>query len=220
MGTSLLWKTDAQLHDAVQYQLEWEPEINAREIGVAASDGVVTLTGFVNTYAEKLAAERAAKRVYGVQAVANDLHVKLRDERTDSEIAKDALHSLQSHTAVPRDVKVTVRDGFVALEGTLDWMYQKRAAESAVKYLKGVKGVSNLIHLIPPVSTGQVKAKIEEALRRNAEVDSRRIRVEAEDSTVTLSGNVRSWAERQEAERAAWGAPGVTRVANHIIVTP
>ena len=220
MGTSLLWKTDAQLHDAVQYQLEWEPEINAREIGVAASDGVVTLTGFVKTYAEKLAAERAAKRVYGVQAVANDLHVKLGDERTDSEIAKDALHALQSHTGVPRDVRVTVRDGFLTLEGTLDWMYQKRAAESAVKYRKGVKGVSNQIHIRPPVSTGQVKAKIEEALRRSAEVDARRICVEAEDSTVTLSGNVRSWAEKQEAERAAWAAPGVTKVESHIVVTP
>ena len=220
MGPTLLRKTDAQLRDAVYHQLEWEPEINASAIGVTASDGVITLTGLVNSYPQKIAAERAAMRVHGVRVLANDLHVNLRDEYSDPEIAKDALQALQSHTSIPNELKVTVREGFLTLEGTVAWMYQKLAAESAVKYLKGVKGVSNLIHIKPTVSTGEVKTKIEEALRRSAEVDAGRILVEAESSTITLSGNVRSWAERQEAERAAWAAPGVTRVENHIVVTP
>ena len=221
MGTSLLWQTDTQLHDAVQRQLDWDPEIPAHDIAVTASDGVITLTGFVNTYAEKLAAEQTVKRVRGVRAVANDIQAKVRDERTDPEIAKDAVQALRTHTSVPNQITVTVRDGFLTLEGTVEWMYQKGAAGSAVMYLKGVKGVSNLIRISPTVSTaGQVTTKIEEAHRRSAEVDARRIRVNVEKRTVTLSGDVHSWAERQEAERAAWGAPGVTHVENRIVVTP
>ena len=161
MGTSLLWQTDTQLHDAVQRQLDWDPEINARDIGLTTSDGVITLTGFVNSYAEKLAAEQTVKRVRGVRAVADDIQVRLRDERTDPEIAKDAVQALRNHTSVPNQITVTVRHGFLTLEGTVEWMYQKAAAGSAVMYLKGVKGVSNLIHISPTVTTGQVKAKIE-----------------------------------------------------------
>lgn len=220
MGTSLLWQTDTQLHDAVQRQLDWDPEINAREIGLTASDGVITLTGFVNSYAEKLAAEQTVKRVRGVRAVADDIQVRLRDERTDPEIAKDAVHALETHTSVPTQITVTVRHGFLTLEGTVEWMYQKAAAGSAVMYLKGVKGVSNLVRISPMATPGQVKTKIEEALKRCAEIDARQVHVEAEDGTVTLSGNVRSWAERHEAERAAWAAPGVAKVQNHIAVTP
>ena len=220
MGTSLLWQTDTQLHDAVQRQLDWEPEFNAHDIAVTASDGVIALTGFVNSYAEKLAAEQTVKRVRGVRGVANDIQVKLRDERTDPEIAKDAVHALRTHTSVPNQITVTVRNGFLTLEGTVEWMYQKAAAGSAVMFLKGVKGVSNRILISPAASTGEVKTKIEEALRRSAEVDARRVRVDVDHSTVTLSGDVHSWTEKQEAERAAWAAPGVTHVENHIAVTP
>jgi osmotically-inducible protein OsmY len=220
MGTSLLWQTDSQLHDAVQRQLEWDPEIDARGIAVTASDGVVTLTGFIDGYATKLAAEQAVKRVRGVRAVANDLQVTIPNERTDPEIAKDAVHALRAHTSVPNQVTVTVRDGLLTLEGSVEWMYQRAAAASAVMYLKGVRGVSNLIRINPVATTDQVSLKIEEALRRSAEVDARRIHVKVEHSTVTLSGGVHSWAERQEAERAAEAAPGVTHVENFIVVTP
>jgi osmotically-inducible protein OsmY len=220
MGTSLLWQTDTQLHDAVQRQLDWDPEIDATGIAVTASDGVVTLTGFVGSYAAKLAAEQTVKRVRGVRAVANDLQVAIRDERTDPEIAKDAVHALSTHTSVPKHVTVTVRDGFVTLEGAVDWMYQRAAAASAVMHLKGVKGVSNLIRITPVASISEVGIRIEDALRRSAEVDARRIHVKVENSTVTLTGAVHSWAERQEAERAAASAPGVTHVENFIVVTP
>jgi osmotically-inducible protein OsmY len=160
MGTSLLWQTDGQLHEAVQRQLDWEPNINAEEIALLASDGVITLIGFVNTYGEKLAAEQAVKRVRGVRAVANDIHVRLLNERSDPDIAKDVVHALQSHTEVPRSVTVTVRDGLVTLDGTVEWNYQRTAAESAVRHLKGVKGVSNAIYIEPVASPGQVQTLI------------------------------------------------------------
>jgi len=147
MGRSLAWRTVTQLHDSVRLRLDEDPAIRARDIAVVASDGVITLTGFVDSYAEKIAAEQAVKRVRGVRGVANDIEVKLQDERTDPEIAKDAVRSLESHTSVPNRVTVTVRHGLVTLEGTVDWMYQKDAAESAVSCLKGVRGVSNWIRI-------------------------------------------------------------------------
>jgi osmotically-inducible protein OsmY len=220
MGTSLLWKTDSHLHEVVRRQLDEDPAIRAHDIAIVASEGVITLTGFVDSYAEKVAAEETVKRVRGVRAVANDVEVKVRDERTDSEIAKEAIHSLESHTSVPDRVTVTVNRGFLTLEGAVEWMYQKDAAESAVKYLKGVRGVSNLIRISQTAATVEVRTRIEEALHRNADVDASRVRVEADNGTVTLSGCVRSWMERQEAERAAWSSPGVARVENHLIVAP
>ena len=220
MGTSLLWQTDTQLHDAVRRRLDGESILNAHQIAVTASDGVIALTGFVNNYAEKVAAEQTVKRVRGVRGVANDIQVKLRDQWTDPEIAEDAVHALRTHTSVPNRITVTVREGFLTLEGTVERMFQKTAAGSAVMYLKGVKGVSNRIHISPAASAVEVKTKIEEALRRSPEVEARRILVDVEHSTVTLSGDVHSWSERQDAERAAWAAPGVTDVQNHIAVTP
>jgi osmotically-inducible protein OsmY len=152
MGTSLAWQTDSQLHDAVQRQLDWGSGLNAKEIAVLASEGIITLTGFVNTYAEKLAAEEAVKRVRGVRGLANDIQIKPSDERSDPDIAKDAVHSLQSRPDLPRSVSVTVRDGFLTLEGSVEWNCQRTAAESVVRHVEGVKGVSNAIYIKPVAS--------------------------------------------------------------------
>jgi osmotically-inducible protein OsmY len=215
--------TDKEIQQEVLRELEWEPQVNSTEIGVAVKDGIITLSGFVDSYVKKYNAERAAKRVYGVKAVANDLEVKLPSgaERTDPEIAQAAVKALESRFMVPHDqIKVTVRNGWITLEGTVKWQFQKQAAESAVRQLTGVKGITNMIEVRPPVSAADVKAKIEEALRRSAELDARRITVETEGSKITLRGTVRAWAEREAAERAAWSAPGVTSVEDLITVTP
>ena len=222
MATRTQTRSDNSLRDDVLLELKWDPKISsASDIAVAVKDGVVTLSGFVPSFWEKDAAEKAVKRVYGVKGVANDIEVKLFWQRTDPEIARAAVRELESHVSISADrIKVTVKDGWVTLEGTVDWEYQKSLAESAMKKLKGVSGVTNKIQVTPKASAAEVKSKIEEALRRSAEVDARRITVKIEGSRVKLYGSVSSWAERDEAERAACSALGTTMVENHILVNP
>jgi osmotically-inducible protein OsmY len=212
---------DKELRDAVQRQIEWEPEITSEDISVAVHDHIVSLTGFVHAYMEKVAAEKAAKRVYGVKAVANDIEVKLGIEKSDPEIAREAVEALHRNYSVPDErIKVMVKDGQVVLEGSVDWHYQKQAAEAAIRDLAGVKGVSNDLQVKAGVTPQDVQTKIEAALRRSAEVDARRVIVRTHNGVVELSGYVRSWAEKDEAGDAAWAAPGVRHVDNRIIVTP
>lgn len=215
--------TDRDLQQNVQNALDWEPSIESTEIGVSVDNGIVTLRGDVHSYAEKSAAERVALRVYGTKAVANDINIRLisRYERTDTEIAQAAVSALKWNTMVPADkVNLAVSNGWITLTGTVDWQYQRHAAERTVRDLMGVKGVTNNITLKPHVQAGDVQSKIEAAFKRSAEIDARRVNVTASDGKIILSGNVRSWAERQEAERAAWAAPGVTRVEDRITVVP
>lgn len=215
-------KTDTQLHRDVADELLWEPSVRGSEIGIAVKDGVVTLSGTASSFAEKYAAERAVERVRGVMAVANDVEVKLpvSFKRSDTDIAHACVNALRWDIQVPDDkIKSIVADGWVTLEGDVEWQFQRQAAERAVRYLSGVKGVTNHIAVKPKAASSmEVSQKIKDALRRSAEDDAAKISVEAKDGHVTLKGQVRSYAERADAERAAWAAPGVTVVDDRLAI--
>ncbi len=221
MTIATLIRIDEEIQKDVLAELKWDAQVQPNEIGVAVKDGVVTLTGWVDSYLKKWAAEDAAHRVSGVRAVANEIEVKLATERTDADIAAAAVRALEWDSSVPADtIKVTVSKGWVTLRGEVEWQYQKEDAERIVRRLSGVKGVSNLITIKPSVTPAELKEKIEDALVRNAEIDADRITVEVQGGKAILKGTVRSWAEREAAERAAWSAPGITSVDNRIQVEP
>jgi osmotically-inducible protein OsmY len=212
-------KTNIELQRDVMEKLAWELSIDAASIRVSADEGIVTLSGGVRSFAEKWAAERAAQRVGGVRAVTDQIVVTLPGDshQSDTDIARTAANSLNWNVAVPRDrVKVLVKDGFITLDGNVDFYYQKAAAEAAVRHLTGVRDVYNQLSVKPVVMAADVKSKIEKALERAAEVDAQKIQVEAHNHRVILRGEVRTWLEREEAERAAWAAPGVSAVQNDI----
>jgi osmotically-inducible protein OsmY len=216
-------KTDAELQHDVMDELKWEPSIKAAEIGVGVTDGVVTLSGYVDSYYKKWAAERAAARVFGVKAVAEAIRVRYPDslKQSDEDIALSASNILEWNVLVPHErIKIQVQDGVVTLSGEVDWWYQKNETQEAVRYLAGVVSVNNQITIKPKVKPLDIKDKIKSAFQRNALLDSRRITIETRDGWVILRGSVRSWTERAEAQWVAFAAPGVSEVENNIIISP
>lgn len=217
-------KSDRQIRDDVEAALDWDPSFDSRKIGVAVKDGVVTLSGHVNTFPDRLAAQKATLSVIGVKAIANEIEINLPldAKRSDTDIASAAMIALKSNISVPSDqVKITVQDGWISLTGKVDWWYQKNAAEMAVHYLRGVRGVSNNLTISAPptkVSSSEVRSKIESAFQRQAHLYAQKIKVAVEGNTVTLEGEVPTWQERWEAETAAWSAPGVSKVQDHLVI--
>lgn len=220
MSTATLTEKDVRVRDAVLQQLEWDPAVDASGTGVTAHGGAVTLTGSINTYAGKLAAERAAKRVYGVRAVANDLEVTLGAGRTDADIAADAATMLKLHNEIPDSVQAAVHYGHVTLTGTVDWHYQRVQAEKAVRYIHGVRQVADRITVVPRAAGRDMRKRIAQALYRNATLDAKHIDVTVTGSVVHLKGTATTWLQRDAAERAAYDAPGITVVDNQIVVDP
>jgi len=216
-------KTDSELQQDVMDELKWEPTIKAAEMGVGVKDGVVTLSGYVDTYGEKSAAARAVARVFGVKGVAEELKVRLPGsfERPDEDIAHAAANVLQWNVWIPYDkIKVKVENGWITLSGEVDRWYQKDTAGDAVRNLIGVRGLSNNILINATAKAIDVKDGIERAFQRNALLDARRITVETSGGKVILRGSVRNWAEREQVQWAAWAAPGVSEVESHITFSP
>jgi len=214
---------DQELREAVEKALDWEPIVDARGIGVAVKDGVVTLSGHVPNYPQKREAEKVAGQVRGVRAVACELQVAMDSgyERTDADIARAAANAIAWNTLLPINaIQVWVDNGRVTLEGKVDWQYQRKSADQSVRYLAGVKDVNNHIVVEPLATWVAVKTQIQAALLRNAQLDANNVHVEVRGNRVTLTGTVQSWVEREQAERAAWASPGVRDVNNCLVVNP
>ena len=218
MTTATLTEADVRVRDAVMRQLDWDPEVDGSAVGVAAKNGTVTLSGFIDTYSGKLAAELAAKRVHGVRAVANDIEVRLRSERTDADIAEDAARALELSSMIPEAVQAVVDSGHLTLSGNVEWLYEKESAERAVRHIRGVRGVVNQITVAPKAAVRDVRRRIVRALHQSADVDARQITVTVSGHTATLTGTVGTWLQRDAAERAAAKAPGIGHVDNRITV--
>jgi osmotically-inducible protein OsmY len=218
MRTATLTNQDLRIQDAVLRQLDWDPQVDAAAVGVTAKNHAVTLTGYVDTYAGKLAAERAAKRVHGVRAVANEIEVRLKLARTDSDLAADAACALELRTSIPDTVQAAVHNGRVTLTGKVDWLYQKRQAEKAVGYITGVRGVMNHISVVPCGSEQDLRRRIAQTVHANADIDARHINVTVAGGRATLTGTVRTWLQRNAVEQAVADAPGVTDVDNCLLV--
>ena len=215
-------KSDTEIKNDVLLELKYEPSVKVTDIGVLVKDGTVTLNGFATSYGEKYDAVKTAKRVGGVRAIANDIEVKFPEsmKRNDGDIAAAAANNIEwlSWNLPGKNVQITVTDGWVTLEGQVEWWYQKDAAENTVRYISGVKGVSNLITIKSKVTTAKVEAAIRSSFERSALLDAKKIEVETSGSKVTLTGKVRNHAEREEAERVAWAAAGVSTVDNELTV--
>lgn len=225
MTTGTTARGDEQVQQDIFEELKWDARVQPNEVGVTVKNGIVTLTGWVDSYTKKWVAERASHRVRGVVAVANDIEVRLpsASERTDADVASSAMRALEWDALVPTErVEMTVSKGWITLKGEVEWEYQKREAERAIRRLSGVRGITNLVMVRPRVMPGssEVRRRIETALVRSAETDANRIQIDVDGAKVVLRGTVRAWAEKAEAERIAWSAPGTTSVDNRIIVNP